>query len=443
MVLRKLVYEIDADDNTGPALDSFQRAVREAARSAARDLENVGDAAEDLEDDLEDVGQGGAGAMETLRGAAAIAGGAAGVGALLTSVTETALEVGRLADATGLSVEQVSALQNVANSSGVEFDALVSSFRTLQDRMVDVRRGGVDSIEMFEALGVSVDDILRLEPADQFSVIAQALEGIEDPTLRAGLASQLLGDDYIALTSVLAGTDDTIRELIDSEIELGRVLTEDQVDAARRANAAWADLKVTLQSIVAEALPPLVAGFEQAREAALSIGEVTGFTTTDESQIDALLESLGFGDDVPGRTSGRVPRGRGGPPGAGGIIDEARRIGPRYVTGVDPFGGLADDRFYEQPYDPALGTVNDPFRHRARFVDAGTGLPVISAGTVATPAEDFRAASDRNVAALNLLTEELRRRAGFGGDRYGTDPYQQALQDRATAEGQGHPGGPG
>lgn len=88
MVLRRLQYQIDAEDNTGPTIQGFSAAMGRAFSGAAQDAEAVGDALEEgIEDAVDEVERG---PLERLRDSAAATGLAiaTAIGTALTAVLE-------------------------------------------------------------------------------------------------------------------------------------------------------------------------------------------------------------------------------------------------------------------------------------------------------------------------------------------------------------------
>lgn len=53
-------------------------------------------------------------------------------------------------------------------------------------------------------MGLSVDELQRMNPEQQFNAVAKALEKVSDPTIRAGLAMQVFGKSGLQLRFDLA-----------------------------------------------------------------------------------------------------------------------------------------------------------------------------------------------------------------------------------------------
>ena len=323
----RLEYRIDAEDNTDAATREAAQNFDRLADRAVDDLQRIEDASDDLGDEVESTGSRGEVALGKLGAGFAALGGAGAIGDFVLGVAESAVEIGNLSEQTGLTVEVLSGLRQIAAENSVEFEALISSFRTVQDRLVDAGRGGGDATESLEALGLSITDLLALSPAEQFSAVAEAIAAIQDPTERAGAASILLGDDYLSLLSVMTDLTEQNLSLADAAEEAA-TLTADQVEAAEEAFEAWAQLRGELEAVAARAFPAVAA---QIREVTSALeGDFSSLLTGAVSRLGGIPQAIGTriggalrGDDDdddsrPGRRREQLPQSRGGTGGGRG-----------------------------------------------------------------------------------------------------------------------------
>lgn len=121
--------------------------------------------------------------------------GALSVQALVGFVRNTAAGVDKLndlADATGSSVENLSALEDVAARTGTSMDtvgaALIKLNKTLGDALP-----ATDQARAIQALGLSVNELKQLDPAEALLKVAQSLQRFQDDGNKARIVQELFG----------------------------------------------------------------------------------------------------------------------------------------------------------------------------------------------------------------------------------------------------------
>ena len=134
------------------------------------------------------------GAVKANAGAFAMAGGAAIAGFAMKAVGEfqtLALESGKFADATGLSVEQASRWKEVGGDIGIGSDAI-------QGAIGKMNKALGTTPQLFAELGVDVvkTDTGLTDVNGTFLAVIDRLKKIKDPAERARVAAQLLGKGW-------------------------------------------------------------------------------------------------------------------------------------------------------------------------------------------------------------------------------------------------------
>src|SRR5574337_234847 len=97
-----------------------------------------------------------------------------------------------LADATGSSVENLSALEDVAARTGTSMDTAGDAIVKMNKALADAKPGS-DAARAFEALGLSVAELKRLDPVEAFQKLAIALQGFANDGNKARLVQELFG----------------------------------------------------------------------------------------------------------------------------------------------------------------------------------------------------------------------------------------------------------
>lgn len=134
-------------------------------------------------------------AFSGVRAAAAGLGAAFTVGAFATWIRSTADGIDKLndlADATGATVENLSALEDVAARTGTSIDTAGDAVVKMNKALADAKPGS-DQAKAFEAIGVSVAELKQLDPVEAFQRIAVALQGFADDGNKARIVQELFG----------------------------------------------------------------------------------------------------------------------------------------------------------------------------------------------------------------------------------------------------------
>lgn len=94
---------------------------------------------------------------------------------------------------TGIAIEALSELKYVAEQTGIGFRFFELGIRRAQQQIVRAAEGSKSAVETFERLGLTIESLKGLSPDQQFVAIAEALNKIQDPTVKAGLSLEIFG----------------------------------------------------------------------------------------------------------------------------------------------------------------------------------------------------------------------------------------------------------
>ena len=128
-------------------------------------------------------------------GLAAVGAAAAGVGFTL-GIKNAADLGGKLADLsarTGIAAGDLAVMGRAFEDNGVSADKIGGVINKLQKTITDFGTGSKTAAKPFEKLGISFDQISKLNPSDQFQLIQSKIAAIQSPTERAAVAMQLFG----------------------------------------------------------------------------------------------------------------------------------------------------------------------------------------------------------------------------------------------------------
>jgi hypothetical protein len=99
-----------------------------------------------------------------------------------------------LSQRTGETAGKLLVLETAFKNSGLEADQVGTAINKLQNFMQDAANGGDKQRAAMQSLGVSMSELAGKTPTEQMKIFADRIAGIEDPTKRAAMASEVFGD---------------------------------------------------------------------------------------------------------------------------------------------------------------------------------------------------------------------------------------------------------
>lgn len=135
------------------------------------------------------------GALGTIKAAAGglVAGLSVGFFVQLTkSAIDSIDALNDVKDATGASIENLSALEDIAARTGTRFETVADTLTKFNKTLVDAKPG-TDFAQAFDALGLSLEELKRLDPAEALRQTALAMSGFADDGSKARLQTVLFG----------------------------------------------------------------------------------------------------------------------------------------------------------------------------------------------------------------------------------------------------------
>jgi len=208
----------------------------------------------------------------------------AGVAALTALYAKNAAFIdqqAKTADRLGITTEALTGLQHAASINGATNDELTNSLKRMQQGLGQVAQTGTGEAKYaLDGLGLSIKDIQGLAPEEQFKLIADRLNTIEDQSQKVYIAQSLMGKSGVKMINVMAQGSEGIQGLIQEADDLG--ITFSRIDAAKveLANDAFERASKSTQSF----------GQALATETAPIIGELSNMFT------DSAKEAGGFGE---------------------------------------------------------------------------------------------------------------------------------------------------
>lgn len=179
----------------------------------------------------------------------------AGAGALIAATGALAMKaasagdrIDKMSQKVGLSRKSFQEMDFVMSQSGANIESLQTGMKTLTKQISSASTGTKSSAEAFKKLGVSVtesDGSLRNQEDVMWDTI-KALQGMDNQTEKARLASQLFGRAGTELLPLLNQEAGSLDEMRRKANDLGLVMSDDAVDASVKFTDTMDQLKRAL-----------------------------------------------------------------------------------------------------------------------------------------------------------------------------------------------------
>jgi len=206
-------------------------------------------------------------------GKVAAAAGAAMTGVFAGSVVKFATAGSAIYDLskrTGMGTAALSELKYAADQSGASLGAVEMASRRLSSSIFAAALGTKDSVESFQALGLTLSDLQAMAPEEQFNAVAGAVANVRDASTRAALAVRLFGRSGTQILPMLADGAEGLRQMRQEAHELGIVFDERTARQADLLGDSMARLKEALAgvgyAIARQVLPDVLGMLDWAKE---------------------------------------------------------------------------------------------------------------------------------------------------------------------------------
>jgi hypothetical protein len=127
---------------------------------------------------------------------------AGGLGAVFKQTVDGLDALNDLADATGSSIEKLSSLESVALQTGTSLDVAGTAVVKL-NQLLNAASPDSAQAQALKAIGLSVEELKALDPAEAVERVAKALAGYADDGNKARLVQELFGRSARELSPLL------------------------------------------------------------------------------------------------------------------------------------------------------------------------------------------------------------------------------------------------
>ena len=163
---------------------------------------------------------------------------------------DTADRVDKMSQKIGLSRKAFQEWDYILSQNGASVDGLKIGFKKMTSQIDKVISAGDASGTAFEALGMNIDDLKGKSREEIFSKVIEGLQGMDDETQKASLASDLLGKSALELAPLLNQTADSTEKLRKRSHDLGLVMSDDAVDSGVKFTDTLDSLQRAFSAVV-------------------------------------------------------------------------------------------------------------------------------------------------------------------------------------------------
>ncbi len=184
--------------------------------------------------------------------------------AIFATATKTSAWADTLMDVTtqtGLSVEALQEWRHVSEIAGTSSDNIEKAIVGLIRRLPQLEEGLGTSTEQLGKLGLSFDDLKKMNPDDMIAALVERLAAMEDPLERNAIGSKLFGGEWQGMAPILATGAQGIASLRREAHDLGLVLDREGIEQAAAFNDEWLKVKeqfaATFRTVGMDLMPVL------------------------------------------------------------------------------------------------------------------------------------------------------------------------------------------
>jgi DNA-binding Xre family transcriptional regulator len=242
-----VIVVVSGEDKTGEVFNAIKKHLDET-RAAAKDTsDSLGDIGKMLQSGLQMAGIG-IGVQQIV----------SGFKQMISTTMEAAVQIGKLHQQTGISVQNLSALKYAAQASGVEFETVAKSGKKLAEAIHETDTGKLS--EGFKILSITAEQV-RAKGNDMYGVmalIADKFHAMPDGIEKNVAAVKLFGKSGQEMIPILNQGAEALEELRKN----APIFTDEDIEKMHKAHTALVQLQGTVQKLGIEMTVGLAPGIQ-------------------------------------------------------------------------------------------------------------------------------------------------------------------------------------
>ncbi len=150
---------------------------------------------------------------------------------------------------TGISVEALSELKYMADTSGASLASVETAIKQMNNALDDSMKSTAKDTNAFKRLGLSLEELKKLKPDERFWQIAEALAEVKDEGERSALAVDIFGKSGTDLIPILDAGQEGLQAMKDKARELGVVMSQESAEKAAAFNESMDNMGKSLEGL--------------------------------------------------------------------------------------------------------------------------------------------------------------------------------------------------
>ena len=174
----------------------------------------------------------------------------AGVGiSAALSVSKLGKEITNSANRFGFSTKAFQEWSYIMERSGSTVENLRDLLENLNSEQGEVITGSEDAAQNFRNLGISAEEVAKMDSQTLFETVITRLQGIEDSALRSGYAYELFGDQASRLMNIINMSSSEMGAMINQYHLLGGAMSGELIESSSRLQGSIAGMRQAWQGI--------------------------------------------------------------------------------------------------------------------------------------------------------------------------------------------------
>lgn len=186
---------------------------------------------------------------------------------LFSEVFNGAVSLSKLQQATGMSVQRLQALGQVAEEVGVSSETMNRGLELFTRNVGMAEQGSRKAGDAFGQLGININTLKQLSPDQQFDLVAQKLESLSNASQRAAIGSAIFGRSFLEMEPALKSVaDEGLGGVIANMQRLGVLLDQDTINEMVAAKKSMHDVNDELKGLATQFLTGLMPAVNEAMD---------------------------------------------------------------------------------------------------------------------------------------------------------------------------------
>lgn len=188
----------------------------------------------------------------------------ASFGSYISGVEQSVESTSNLARELGITYGELTAIQLAAQLSGASAESLGKAFTKAQVTITKAAAGGKEAVQALSAIGLSAADFQGLSSSEQFTLIANAINGITDPAQRAAAAVAIFGRSGAELLPVFRELGGNLGQAQELLAKFNGGISAAQAEQVNAIGDAFDKVGAAIQIVATQALAALSPALTQA-----------------------------------------------------------------------------------------------------------------------------------------------------------------------------------